>query len=575
MKKSIFYSIALLMGSMGLISCDNDFEYPPMVMPEPPAGMEKNISIADLKTAYWEDGRNYCTEIGKNPETGENYVIEGRVVSSDESGNIYKNFVIEDETGALTVSVNMKNIYQSYKYGQKVMISVSGMHIGKYNGLQQLGAPEWYAAGNTYETTFMEEDVLKAHAYQNGLPEVDKVIPTDLKLADLAQLNGSTADIISWTSRLVRITDVRWEDAGKEFAGSANANRTIVDKAGNRLTVRNSAYSDFSYDKIPAGYGDVTGILSYYGTGYQLLLINKEGLQNFDGSTTPDDPDPVPPVDGGDGTAESPFTVSQVAAGTATGTSVWVSGYIVGWIADKTIDTAQFNDKATVKTNLLLAASADETELANCIPVQLPAGAVRDGLNLQDNPGVYKQSVKIKGSIEKYFGKTGVKTVTEYLLANGDGPKPVDGVNFKKVTTITSGKQYLIVAGNKMARSIASDKNFGWLYVSDATATDDVINADEANSFIITATDKGYTIQQFSDKRYLYQEGDYNSFQVGATVSDSDAAWWDFAANADGTFTITNKVKAKYVQYSPGFTSFGCYSDAQEGGVLPSLYEKQ
>ncbi|MDE6080670.1 MAG: hypothetical protein K2F70_00195 [Muribaculaceae bacterium] len=168
MKKIFFYSIALLMGAMGLISCDNDFELPPMVVPEAPAGMEANISIADLKEAYWKDDRNYCEEIGKNEETGEDYIIEGRVVSSDASGNIYKNFIIEDESGALTISVNMKDIYKSYKFGQKVLIRATGMHIGKYNGLQQLGAPEWYAAGNTYETTFMEEGVLTAHAFQNG-----------------------------------------------------------------------------------------------------------------------------------------------------------------------------------------------------------------------------------------------------------------------------------------------------------------------------------------------------------------------------------------------------------------------
>ncbi|MDE6080805.1 MAG: hypothetical protein K2F70_00875 [Muribaculaceae bacterium] len=91
---------------------------------------------------------------------------------------------------------------------------------------------------------------------------------------------------------------------------------------------------------------------------------------------------------------------------------------------------------------------------------------------------------------------------------------------------------------------------------------------------MITATDKGYTIQQSSDNRYLYQEGTFNSFQIGATVSDSDAAWWDITPNADGTFTILNKGMNKWIQYSPNYTSFGSYDTLQEGAVLPSLYEK-
>lgn len=579
MKKIFFYSIALLMGAMGLISCDNDFELPPMVVPEAPAGMEANISIADLKEAYWKDDRNYCEEIGKNEETGEDYIIEGRVVSSDASGNIYKNFIIEDESGALTISVNMKDIYKSYKFGQKVLVRATGMHIGKYNGLQQLGAPEWYAAGNTYETTFMEEGVLTAHAFQNGLPDPAKVDTAMVTIPELQTIKNNHAELLRWTSRLIRVNNVRWEDAGKEFAGSANANRNLIDENGNRLLVRNSAYSDFSYDILPSGYGDVVGILSFYGTDFQMVLIDANGLIGFDGTTTPDKPEqpeqPDQPVEGqGDGTVEAPFLVSQVIGGSAVGNEVWVEGYIVGWVDGQVYTSgANFNANATSQTNLMLAASADETDAANCIPVQLPSGDVRSALNLQTNPGNYKKVVKLKGNIEKYFGITGVKTVTEYVL-DGEAPAPVEGVQFKKVTTVTSGKQYLIVAGTQVAQPIAADKNYGWLYVSAATPENDIITVSDAKSFVITATDKGYTIQQSSDNRYLYQEGTFNSFQIGATVSDSDAAWWDITPNADGTFTILNKGMNKWIQYSPNYTSFGSYDTLQEGAVLPSLYEK-
>ena len=579
MKKIFFYSIALLMGAMGLISCDNDFELPPMVVPEAPAGMEANISIADLKEAYWKDDRNYCDEIGKNEETGEDYIIEGRVVSSDASGNIYKNFIIEDESGALTISVNMKDIYKSYKFGQKVLVRATGMHIGKYNGLQQLGAPEWYAAGNTYETTFMEEGVLTAHAFQNGLPDPAKVDTAMVTIPELQTIKNNHAELLRWTSRLIRVNNVRWEDAGKEFAGSANANRNLIDENGNRLLVRNSAYSDFSYDILPSGYGDVVGILSFYGTDFQMVLIDANGLIGFDGTTTPDKPEqpdqPDQPVEGqGDGTVESPFLVSQVIGGTAVGNEVWVEGYIVGWVDGQVYTSgANFNANATSQTNLMLAASADETDASKCIPVQLPSGDVRTALNLQTNPGNYKKVVKLKGNIEKYFGITGVKTVTEYVL-DGEAPAPVEGVQFKKVTTVTSGKQYLIVAGTQVAQPIAADKNYGWLYVSATTPENDIITVSDAKSFVITATDKGYTIQQSSDNRYLYQEGTFNSFQIGATVSDSDAAWWDITPNADGTFTILNKGMNKWIQYSPNYTSFGSYDTLQEGAVLPSLYEK-
>ena len=65
-------------------------------------------------------------------------------------------------------------------------------------------------------------------------------------------------------------------------------------------------------------------------------------------------------------------------------------------------------------TNIFIAATADETDYNKCLPVQLPAGAIRAALNLQANPGNLGMVVTLNGSLEKYFGLPGVKTVTEY-----------------------------------------------------------------------------------------------------------------------------------------------------------------
>ncbi len=433
MKKTLLYISSLLLASMSFMACDDDFERIPASIPE--ATLKANTTIADLKLNNWKDDRNYATEIGVN-EAGEHYVIKGRVISSDESGNIYKNFVIDDGTAAITVSVNQKNIYKSYLRGQEVYIDVTGLHIGKYNGMLQLGAAEWYEAGKCYETTFMEEDVLTAHAQQNGLSNLAELDTITVTIPQLAEIKKNNEEFIKMTSRLVKFEGVYWEDAGKEFAGTSNANRNIMDKDGNKILFRNSSYSTFSYDIIPYGKGDVVGILGVYGNDWQLTLIDKAGLMNFDPNAGP-----------------------------------------------------------------------------------------------EDVPGMAK---------------------------------------FQKVANITSGKQYLMVAdGTKMAQPVS--KNYGWLYVSDVTATDGVIVANESNAFTFTAAETGYTITQ-ADGRYLYQEGTYNSFQVGETAVE--AAYWTVEPQADGTMKITNNVMNKWIQYSPSFSSYGAYDSAQDGSFMPVLYEK-
>lgn len=286
MKKTLLYIASLLIASAGFVSCDDDFERFPMQLPE--ATWQANTTIAELKLNNWSDDRNYANEIGLT-ESGEHIIIKGRVTTSDQSGNIYKNFVIDDGTGALTVSVNMKNIYQSYLRGQEVVIDATGLYIGKYNGMLQLGSKLWYESGSVWETSYMEEDVLKAHAQQNGLSNVSEIDTMVVTIPQLNEYKNNKEQFVGMVSRLVKLENVRWEDGGKEFAGTANANRYVIDEAGNKILFRNSAYSDFSYDLLPYANGDVIGILGVYGTDWQLSLIDAAGLQNFDPNAGPED----------------------------------------------------------------------------------------------------------------------------------------------------------------------------------------------------------------------------------------------------------------------------------------------
>lgn len=113
-----------------------------------------------------------------------------------------------------------------------------------------------------------------------------------------------------------------------------------------------------------------------------------------------------------------------------TGTGKYIKGYIVGYVPDKALNEAIFGDASsaeTAPTNILLAAKADEKEVNNCMPIQLPAGDLRTALNLKDNPGNLKKELIICGNIETYFGATGLKSAT-YAKINGKeiGKKPGD-----------------------------------------------------------------------------------------------------------------------------------------------------
>lgn len=173
-------------------------------------------------------------------------------------------------------------------------------------------------------------------------------------------------------------------------------------------------------------------------------------------------------------------------------------------------------------------------------------------------------SVKVTAVADGY--NAGVSTAVSLDVAGSD-PLLV----FKKVTTVTSGKSYLIVAesANKTATPITS--NYGYMQVVDVTISEETIEMpDQTNAYVITAVDGGYTILQ-SDNRYLYQTGSYDSFNVSASPSSGHI--WTIEPQDDGTFKITNNSVSKYIQYRTNYTSYGSYSGVS--GVMPCLYELQ
>ena len=138
---------------------------------------------------------------------------------------------------------------------------------------------------------------------------------------------------------------------------------------------------------------------------------------------------PTTPEVATQGTEASPYTVTD-AKTVKTGTGKYIKGYIVGYVPGMALNEAVFGDASsaeTAPTNILLAAKADEKEVNNCMPIQLPAGDLRTALNLKDNPGNLKKELLICGNIETYFGATGLKSAT-YAKIDGKeiGKKPGD-----------------------------------------------------------------------------------------------------------------------------------------------------
>lgn len=440
MKNFKTYLSLIFAGALALTACQDDFDDPGMVTPESSWLTDSNYelkTIGEVKAEYWQDADNYYETIGETAG-GKRLIVKGRVISSDASGNIYKSLVIQDATGALAMSINANSMCNQYRRGQEVVIDLTGMTIGKYAGLQQLGSPE---DSQQYgkQTTFMPYQFFVAHSQKNGLPDVAEV--DTITVNSLTELSGGPEVLRKWQSQLVRFNNCSFVEGGTAtFAASKETvNRTLTLADGGTIVVRTSGYSNFYSTVLPEGHGDVVGILSYHSSGgWQLLLLDRNGCMNFGNPTI------------GPGAEENPYTVDQalsVIDNGGTASNVWLTGYIVGAVAPGVTSVSsnadiQFTAEPDMDNTLVIAQSADCTDWSKCMLITLPQGSkLRTYGNLRDNKDNYKKQMWIKGNFGTSLdmpavtgnnGSAGSFRIDGVEIPGGDEPAPGDGDGTKE-----------------------------------------------------------------------------------------------------------------------------------------------
>ncbi|MEY8020608.1 DUF5689 domain-containing protein [Muriicola sp. SD30] len=216
-----------------------------------------NISLGEVLDQYSDT----------TMEIVEDWVIEAYVISSDQEGNIFNTLHLQDKpvnpTAGLQLELELRDSYLFFQPGDKVLISLKGLYLGKSKGLFKLGS-----AFSTFGT--LQPGRLPKHRiFTHIAKSCDQPFSLQPQIISIDEVPFQPLNT------LVRIEEMEFaeEELDSSYAQENEQTlRKLIDCQDNEIRLLNSGYSDFYAETLPAGMGSITAI-NYTENGEPTLII--------------------------------------------------------------------------------------------------------------------------------------------------------------------------------------------------------------------------------------------------------------------------------------------------------------
>ncbi|KMK76596.1 DUF6359 domain-containing protein [Alkalihalobacillus pseudalcaliphilus] len=160
-----------------------------------------------------------------------------------------------------------------------------------------------------------------------------------------------------------------------------------------------------------------------------------------------------------------------------------VEGYIVGTVASQNNFTLA--PPFTSKTNVAIAEHPDETDIRKMLPIQLPTGQVRNGLNVVDNPENYHAKVQITGDLEPYFSVPGLRSASGFqIIEYTNEPAPPEDpqhISIEQARQLSMNTEVIVQGVVTVDTDTISSGNQFATYIQDETAGINIFHFNKSN----------------------------------------------------------------------------------------------
>lgn len=196
------------------------------------------LTIQDLKDTFANQPIKFDAD----------FSLYGTITADDKSGNLYRNFYLQDHTGAILIRTLFSG---GLNEGDSVRVYLKGVTLTQFSGMMQL------------DSVSVDRNIIKQATQRFIQPQS---VTLEQVLTDQSLI-----------AKLIKIENVEFanSDLGLTFANAAQLqtqNRNLVDCNGNTVIVRTSGYANFANTVVPSGNGSLIAVLGVFNSTRQLYI---------------------------------------------------------------------------------------------------------------------------------------------------------------------------------------------------------------------------------------------------------------------------------------------------------------
>ena len=237
-----------------------DYDEPNTIDNVPPS---TNISIGELRNLVGDKAKHIEQEL----------VIGGYVTSSDEVGNFYRTFTIEDYTGGVEIMAGLYDLHNLYPMGHYIIAKLQGCTVAPHYEVLQVGlAAKSYSS---YPTDYFESRPM-VDKYISCYDVIRHVAPSP---QTISSLDKSMCGRLVTIHNLTLCTSLHTDGWQVNNADKWSGYNFFQDNAGNQIAVYTSEYANYAEQAVPTTAVTLTGILQYGtadGEEYYMIKMRDE-----------------------------------------------------------------------------------------------------------------------------------------------------------------------------------------------------------------------------------------------------------------------------------------------------------